>query len=328
MNPSTRSIVCLLTITVLIAGFSSAGHAQGRTKIRYALGDVISMDELPLLIAVEQSKQRGVDVEITSFKSEEVATQAVINGQADVGQGTPYAAVQKLSVPIRFFYQLSSLLFYPVVNKENYKTWKDLDGQEIAVQGRGSGTEAIMMLAAKEHGIKYKNVSYVPGSQVRALALLKGNIRATILDAPNKNLVMKDGADKFIILPLGNVKASDEALFAMKEFLDKNQAGVRIFVEELTKVARAINANPKWVLEQRKKLGLLKDLPAKMQEEILPFFQEAVENGVYPNDGGFGNAVKNDLEFFYLSGALKGENLKAEDFWDLGPLKSALANVK
>ena len=328
MNPSTRSIVCLLTITVLIAGFSSAGHAQGRTKIRYALGDVISMDELPLLIAVEQSKQRGVDVEITSFKSEEVATQAVINGQADVGQGTPYAAVQKLSVPIRFFYQLSSLLFYPVVNKENYKTWKDLDGQEIAVQGRGSGTEAIMMLAAKEHGIKYKNVSYVPGSQVRALALLKGNIRATILDAPNKNLVMKDGADKFIILPLGNVKASDEALFAMKEFLDKNQAGVRIFVEELTKVARAINANPKWVLEQRKKLGLLKDLPAKMEEEILPFFQEAVENGVYPNDGGFGNAVKNDPEFFYLSGALKGENLKAEDFWDLGPLKSALANVK
>ena len=328
MNPSTRSIVCLLTITVLIAGFSSAGHAQGRTKIRYALGDVISMDELPLLIAVEQSKQRGVDVEITSFKSEEVATQAVINGQADVGQGTPYAAVQKLSVPIRFFYQLSSLLFYPVVNKENYKTWKDLDGQEIAVQGRGSGTEAIMMLAAKEHGIKYKNVSYVPGSQVRALALLKGNIRATILDAPNKNLVMKDGADKFIILPLGNVKASDEALFAMKEFLDKNQAGVRILVEEPTKVARAINANPKWVLEQRKKLGLLKDLPAKMEEEILPFFQEAVENGVYPNDGGFGNAVKNDLEFFYLSGALKGENLKAEDFWDLGPLKSALANVK
>lgn len=328
MNPSTRSIVCLLTITVLIAGFSSTGHAQGRTKIRYALGDVISMDELPLLIAVEQSKQRGVDVEITSFKSEEVATQAVINGQADVGQGTPYAAVQKLSVPIRFFYQLSSLLFYPVVNKENYKTWKDLDGQEIAVQGRGSGTEAIMMLAAKEHGIKYKNVSYVPGSQVRALALLKGNIRATILDAPNKNLVMKDGADKFIILPLGNVKASDEALFAMKEFLDKNQAGVRIFVEELTKVARAINANPKWVLEQRKKLGLLKDLPAKMEEEILPFFQEAVENGVYPNDGGFENAVKNDLEFFYLSGALKGENLKAEDFWDLGPLKSALANVK
>jgi NitT/TauT family transport system substrate-binding protein len=322
------SVVSLVIVAVLIGWLASDTRAQSRTKIRYALGDVISIDELPLLIAVEQAKARGVDVEVTAFKSEEVATQAVINGQADVGQGTPYAAIQKVNVPIRFFYQLSALQFFPVVNKESYKSWKDLDGQEIAVQGRGSGTEAIMILAAKEHGIKYKNVSYVPGSQVRALALLKGNIKATILDAPNKNMVMKDAPDKFIILPLGNLKASDEALFATREFLDKNQAGVRIFLEELIKVNRAINATPKWVLEERKKLGLLKELPAKMEDEILPFYQEAVQNGVFPNDGGGESAAKNDLEFYGLSGAIKGENLKVDDFWYLAPLKAALANIK
>jgi NitT/TauT family transport system substrate-binding protein len=328
MKQRTKWIVNLPIVAALIGALATAAMAQGRTKIRYALGDVISIDELPLLIAVEHAKQRGVDVEVTSFKSEEVATQAVINGQADVGQGTPYAALQKVSVPIRFFYQLSALQFFPVVNKESYKSWKDLDGQEIAVQGRGSGTEAIMLLAAKEHGIKYKNVSYVPGSQVRALALLKGNIKATILDAANKSMVMKEAPDKFVILPLGNVKASDEALFATREFLDKNQAGIRIFLEELTKVNRTINANPKSVLEQRKKLGLLKDIPAKMEDEILPFFQEAVQNNVFPNDGGAESAPKNDLEFYSLSGALKGEGLKAEDFWYLAPLKAALANVK
>ena len=324
-RPLLKAIVFILAVAWIVPGES---WAQGRTKIRYALGDVISIDELPLLIAVERSKARGVDVEVTAFKSEEVATQAVINGQADVGQGTPYAALQNVKLPIRFFYQLSALQFFPVVNKESYKTWKDLDGQEIAVQGRGSGTEAIMILAAKEHGIKYKSVSYVPGSQVRATALLKGNIKATILDATNKNLVMKEAPDKFIILPLGNVKASDEALFATREFLDKNQAGIRIFIEELIKVNRAINANPKSVLDERKKLGLLKDLPAKLEGEILPFFQEAVPNGVFPNDGGGESAAKNDLEFYALSGAIKGENLKVEDFWHLAPLKAALANVK
>ena len=328
MNRIEKSIVNLLLAALFIAGLTNIAAAQGRTKIRYALGDVISIDELPLLIAVERAKARGVDVEITAFKSEELATQAVINGQSDVGQGTPYAALQKVTVPIRFFYQLSALQFFPVVNKESYKSWKDLDSQEIAVQGRGSGTEAIMILAAKQHGIKYKNISYVPGSQVRALALLKGNIKATILDAPNKNMVMKEAPDKFIILPLGNVKASDEALFATREFIDKNQAGIRIFIEELVKVNRSINANPKSVLDERKKLGLLSDLPAKMEDEILPFFQEAVQNGVFPNDGGMESAAKNDLEFYSLSGALKGENLKAEDFWHLAPLKAALANVK
>ena len=328
MVPIAKSVVSLLILVTLAGALASDAGAQGRTKIRYALGDVISIDELPLLIAVERAKARGVDVEVTAFKSEEVATQAVINGQADVGQGTPYGALQRVSVPIRFFYQLSALMFFPVVNKDSYKSWKDLDGQEIALQGRGSGTEAIMLLAAKQHGIKYGNLSYVPGSQVRALALLKGNIKATILDAPNKNRVMKEAPDKFVILPLGNVKASDEALFATREFLDKNQAGIAIFLEELIKVNRAINANPKWVLDERKKLGLLKELPAKMEDEILPFFQEAAQNGVFPNDGGGESAAKNDLEFYGLSGALKGDNLKVEDFWHFAPLKAALANVK
>jgi NitT/TauT family transport system substrate-binding protein len=328
MIPLTKSLVGILVVAAWVGGLVGEVAAQGRTKIRYALGDVISIDELPLLIAAEHAKARRVDVEITAFKSEEVATQAVINGQADVGQGTPYAALQKVTVPIRFFYQLSALQFFPVVAKESYKGWKDLDGQEIAVQGRGSGTEAIMILAAKQHGIKFKSISYVPGSQVRRLALMKGNIKATILDATNKNLVLKEAPDKFIVLPLGDVKASDEALFATREFLDKNQAGIRVFLEELVKVNRAINANPKWVLDERKKLGLLKDLPAKMEGEILPFFQEAVQNGVFPNDGGLDGAVQNDLEFYSLSGALKGENLKAEDFWHLAPLKAALANVK
>ena len=101
-----------------------------------------------------------------------------------------------------------------------------------------------MLLMAKEHGIKYKSISYVPGSQVRALAMLKGNIRATILDSTNKNFLMKEGGSKFTVLPLGNVKASDEALFARRDWLDKNAGAVQVFVEELVRVNREINKDP------------------------------------------------------------------------------------
>jgi NitT/TauT family transport system substrate-binding protein len=322
------SLAASLLVTLLAGAFAGDVWAQSRTKIKYALGDVISVDELPLLVAIERARSRGVDVEVTSFKSEDVATQAVINGQADIGQGTPYAAVQKVNIPIRFFYQMSALQFFPIVNVEHYKTWKDLDGQEIVVHARGSGTEAIMRLMAKEHNITYKNVSFVPGSNVRALGLLKGTIKVSILDATNKNYVMKEAPGKFAILPLGQVKASDEALFATTAFLNKNQAAVAIFVEELIKVNREINKNPKSILEQREKLGLLKDLPAKLEAEILPYFQEGVQGGIFPNDGGGESAAKNDLEFFQLSGALKGENLKVSDFWSFAPLKAALAKVK
>jgi NitT/TauT family transport system substrate-binding protein len=123
------------------------------------------------------------------------------------------------------------------------------------------------------------------------------------------------------------VKASDEALFATRDYLEKNQAAVAIFVEELVRVSRQINRDPGSVLDERKKLGLLKDLPAKLEGEILPFFQEGVRNGIFPNDGGGERAARNDLEFFRLSGQLKGDNLKVEDFWHLGPLRTALAKV-
>jgi len=330
MHNSARSSGAAALLALLFAGapFCDALAQSRTTTIKYALGDVVSVDELPLLVAVERAKRRGVTVEVTAFKSEEVATQAVINGQADIGQGTPYAAIQKVNVPIRFFYQMSALQFFPIVNVEHYKSWKDLDGQDIVVHTRGSGTEAIMRLMAKEHRITYKSVSFVPGSNVRALGLLKGTIKASILDATNKNYVMKEAPGKFAILPVGQVKASDEALFATQAFLDKNQAAVAIFVEELIKINRETNKDPKSILEQRAKLRLLRDLPAKLEAEILPFFEEAAKSGVFPNDGGGESAAKNDLEFFQLSGALKGENLKVGDFWNFASLKAALAKVK
>ena len=307
---------------------AAAGTVNAQTKIKYALGDVLGIDDLPLLVAAERAKKRGVEIEITPFKNEDIATQAVINGQADVGQGTPYAALEKVNVPIRFFVQLWSLQFFPVVANEHYKGWKDLDGQEIAVQGRGSGTEAIMILMAKQHGIKYKNISYVPGSNVRAIGLLKGTIRASILDATNKNYVMKEAPGKFTVLPLGQVKASDESLFARVEYLQKNQAAVTVFVEELVRVNREINKNPMSIVEERKKLGLLKDLPAKLDDEMPTYFKEGVAGGIFPNDGGVESAPKNDLEFFALSGSIKKENPKVEDFWHLAPLKAALGKLK
>src|SRR5574341_727715 len=174
------SRAALAAAALLLGAAGGAVQVQAATTIRYALGDVVSVDELPLLVAVERAKKRGVNVQVQAFKSEEVATQAVINGQADIGQGTPYAALEKVNVPIRFFCQLTSLQFYPIVNKEFYQSWRDLDGQEIAVHARGSGTEAIMSLMAKQHGIKYKSVSYVPGSNVRAPALPEGSIKASI----------------------------------------------------------------------------------------------------------------------------------------------------
>src|SRR5690606_19183393 len=150
----------------------AAGPAMAEGTMHIAFGDIATIETLPFQIAIERAKERGVDIQVSYVKSEDIASQAVVGGQADVGVGTPYALLQKVKAPIRMFYQISSLRFFPIVNTEFYKTWKDLDGQEIAVHSRGSGTEAIMELMAQRNDITYGSISYVPGSEVRAGALL------------------------------------------------------------------------------------------------------------------------------------------------------------
>ncbi|MFK7746675.1 MAG: hypothetical protein AB8B47_16585 [Roseobacter sp.] len=133
---------------------------------------------------MERTKERGIDMEMTFFNSEDVAVQAVLSGEAYIGMGAPSAFMANLKAPIRMFYHMSTLLFFPVVNSEVYSGWSDLDGQEITIHSRGSGTEALMRWMEKVHCIEYANVSNVPGSEVRAGAALQDTINASIVERP------------------------------------------------------------------------------------------------------------------------------------------------
>ncbi|MDH3473363.1 MAG: ABC transporter substrate-binding protein [Rhodospirillales bacterium] len=306
--------------------FAAATGAQAAGKIRIAFGDIATVETLNFQIAIERAKARGVEIDVAYLKSEDIAAQAVVSGDADVGVGTPYALLQKVRAPIRMFYQLSSLRFFPIVNTEFYQDWKDLDGEEIVVHSRGSGTEAIMNLMAQRHGIAYKSVSYVPGSEVRAGAMLQGNIKATIVDSANRRLLQQKGPDKFKVLPLGDINASDEALYANTEFLAREGEAVGVLVEELLGVWREINKDPGAAKAGREKLGLLPELPADLAGEIDPYFEEAVAVGMFPDNGGVESAAQDDFAFYSVAGQLEGDpkDLKVEDFWDYGPLEAAL----
>jgi NitT/TauT family transport system substrate-binding protein len=304
----------------------AGGAAQAQDKpMRIAFGDIPSVESLYFLIAVERTKEKGVPVEMSFVKSEDIAAQAVLGGQADIGVGTPYAMLQKVRAPMRLFYQMNTLKFFPVVNTEAYKTWKDLDGQEVTVNSRGSGTEAVMKLAADKNGIKYKNISYVPGSEVRLGALLQGTVKASILDSTNHKLLMERGGGKFAVLPLDNVSATDDALFASADYLKNNQKGVDALVESLLATIREINANPAVVAELRTKYKLLPDLPKQLEDDIVRYYKDASASKSMSPTGGTMDAAKNDLTFFNLAGQITGEpaSLKVEDFWEFGPLDRA-----
>jgi NitT/TauT family transport system substrate-binding protein len=318
-------------ISLILKGAASAAvlfaftvAADAAEKVRVALGDVVSVETLAFAVAMERAKDRGVDYEITSFAKEELSIQSMINGQSDIGVGTPYSVIQKSKLPLKNIYQMSRLVFFPVASKE-YKTWKDMDGQPITFHARGTGTEAIGNIIAKREGITFGDRSYVPGSENRIIAMMNGQIKATIVDLANKNLLMSKAGDKFHVLPSLDEAASDELVFASEGWLKDNREQANIIVEELHKLWREMKADPGVIEAERAKRNLLADQPKEVLDEVVPFYTEAVKEGVFAPLEDPAAVAKVDFSFYTEAGQLEGpaENLKVEDFWDLGPLDAA-----
>ena len=319
-----RSVAAAAVVGMITGTAFGASSAQAAEKVRVALGDVVSVETLAFLIALERAKDRGVDYEMTSFAKEELAIQSIVNGQADLGVGTPYSVIQKAKVPLKVVFQMSRLVFFPVASNE-YKDWEDLNGEPFTFHARGTGTEAIGNIIAKREGIEFGQRSYVPGSENRIIAMMKGQINATIVDLSNKNKLMEMAGDKFHVLPGVSEVPSDELVFANQNWITEHPEAVNVVVEEMLKLWNEMSQNPAIIEEERSKRNLLADQPKEILAEVVPFYTEGVKEGLFSPTGGGMAAAKADFEFYTEAGQMDGpaDTLSVEEYWNLEPLNAA-----
>ena len=175
-------------------------------------------------------------------------------------------------------------------------------------------------------GIKFGERSYVPGSANRVVALVAGQADATIIDLSNKNKVMRQHGDKFNVLPMFDVEASDEALFANLDWIKANEGDVQIFVDALLGVWQEMNADPAVVRRETNPDGPIGQLPPEILDSLDDFYADAVEGGLYDPNGGGRKAAMADLEWYSQAGQLEGDasTLDIDDFWYMAPLDAAM----
>lgn len=293
--------------------------------IRIALAETPSDELAAFFVALDRAKAMGLDYEWTAFSDEELAIQAVLSGQMDIGFGTPYAAMQRSKAPVRIIFQLSKLKFFPVTTKK-YSSLADLDGEPILLHSRGGGTDSIANVIEDKEGIKLGDRSYVPGSANRVVALVAGQANATIIDLSNKNKVMRQHADKFNVLPMFEVEASDEALFANLDWIKENEDDVNTFVKALVSTWQDMSNDPSMIRAETDPNGPIGQLPPEILAELDGFYADAVEGGLYDPNGGGRVAANADLEWYSAAGQLQGDpsTLDIEEFWYLAPLDAAL----
>jgi len=317
-------IKLIKTIFVTVFLFSTVMVSSSYAKsIRIALAEPPSDELAAFFLALDRAKVNGLDYEWTAFSDEELAIQSVLSGQMDIGFGTPYSAMQKSKAPIRIIYQLSKLKFFPVTTKD-YNELEDLNGEPILLHSRGGGTDSIANVIEERLGIKFGERSYISGSANRVAALLANQAQATIIDLSNKNKIMASHGDKFNTLPMFDVDASDEALFANVDWIKANEESVNIFVSALLSVYRDMANDPTIIRRETNPDGPIGELPDEVLAELDGFYTDAVAGGLYDINGGGAKAAMADMEWYSKAGQLEGDisSLKIEDFWYLKPLDS------
>ena len=319
-----KTLLKKTAVAAIALGLSVSAAAAD--KIRIALAETPSDELAAFFVALERAKANGLDYEWTAFSDEELAIQAVLSGQMDIGFGTPYAAMQRSKAPLRIVFQLSKLKFFPVTTKK-YSSLNDLDGEPILLHSRGGGTDSIANVIEDRLSMKFGERSYVPGSSNRVAALLGGRADATIIDLSNKNKLMRSEAgSNFNVLEMFEVEASDEALFGNLNWIQENEEDVAIFVEALVSTWQDMHEDPTIIRKETNPDGPIGQLPKEILDELDGFYSDAVEGGLYDPNGGGRKAAQADMEWYSSAGQLEGDpsELNIEDFWYLAPLDAAM----
>lgn len=319
----TKSTIGVILGTLLATLIVFAGPAQAN-KIRIALAETPSDELAAFFVALDRAQKNGLDYEWTAFSDEELAIQAILSGQMDIGFGTPYSVMQRSKAPVRIIFQLSKLKFFPVTSKK-YSKLEDLNGEPIMLHSRGGGTESIANVIEDRLNMKFGKRSYVPGSANRIAALIAGQTDATIVDLSNKNKLVKLHGNNFNVLPMFEVDASDEALFANLNWIKANSKDVDIFVGALVSVYQDMMKDPTIISRETNPDGPIGQLPKEVLGNLDQFYTDAVAGGLYDANGGGMKAAKADMEWYSKAGQLQGDatSLNINDFWYMEPLNKA-----
>ena len=166
----------LLIITV---GFTSGSEAQAQKKVRFAYPSSADMGDIPSLLAWEQLKKQGIEVVPTFFPKTDLAVQAVVAGEADIGSAAGIAVVKAVEsgMNIRIIGE-QVRNEWQLVTPVSFKDVKQLDGKRVGYHAPITVTEALVKWMAQHYKIT-PNWMIIPGSDVRSEALMRGQLDAT-----------------------------------------------------------------------------------------------------------------------------------------------------
>ena len=315
-----------LLLLMLILGSLWGGEVQAQKKVRFAYPSSADMGDIPSLLAWEQLKKQGIEVIPTFFPKTDLAVQAVVAGEADMGSAAGIAVVKAvesgmnvriIGEQVRNEWQLVT----PVAVKDP----KQLDGKRVGYHAPITVTEALVKWMAVHYKIS-PTWMIIPGSDVRAEALMRGQLDATPAEIGDVLNILQAKPGEFHVL-ISYAKTFPQLIgsmyFARADYVQKNAATVESVLEAILNAHRSA--------EERS--GLVKENALRLLPETKPQLIEATaatykELRIWDVNGGASkDRGEASIKFFEESGLLKKGAVSYQQAFDTGPLEKVLKKI-
>jgi NitT/TauT family transport system substrate-binding protein len=324
MTKSFAKLSALLL--VLILGLIWSREAQAQKKVRFAYPSSADMGDIPSLLAWEQLKKQGIEVVPTFFPKTDLAVQAVVAGEADIGSAAGIAVVKAVEsgMNVRIIGE-QVRNEWQLVTPVSLKDPKQLDGKRVGYHAPITVTEALVKWMAQHYKIN-PNWMIIPGSDVRAEALMRGQLDATPAEIGDVLNILSAKPGQFHVL-ISYAKSFPQLIgsmyFARADYVQKNSATVESVLEAILKTHRRAEERPASIKENA--LRLLPETKPELIEATAAAYKELRIWDV--NGGASKDRGDASIKFFEESGLLKKDAVGFKQAFDTGPLDKVLKNI-
>jgi NitT/TauT family transport system substrate-binding protein len=323
----TRSFLKLSALAVGFAvGLALAAPAHAQKKVRFAYPSSADMGDVPSLLAWEQLKKQGIEVVPTFFPRTDLAVQAVVAGEADIGSAAGIAVVKAvesgmnvrvIGEQVRNEWQLVA----PV----SFKDPKQLDGKRVGYHAPITVTEALVKWMAQHYKIT-PNWLIIPGSDVRAEALMRGQLDATPAEIVDVLNILNAKPGQFHVL-ISYAKIFPQLIgsmyFSRADYLQKEAGTVDSVIEAILRAHRNAEERPASVRENA--LRLLPETKPELIDAIAASYKDL---RIWDVNGGAGRERgEASIKFFEDAGLLKKGAVTFPQSFDTGPLDRVLKKI-
>jgi NitT/TauT family transport system substrate-binding protein len=324
MGKWTRGLLAVSLILTL--GFCYSSEAQAQKKVRFAYPSSADMGDIPSLLAWEQLKKQGIEVVPTFFPKTELAVQAVVAGEADMGSAAGIAVVKAVEsgMNVRIIGE-QVRNEWQLVTPVSIKEIKQLDGKRVGYHAPITVTEALVKWMAQHYKIA-PNWMIIPGSDVRSEALMRGQLDATPAEIGDVLNILSAKPGQFHVL-ISYAKTFPQLIgsmyFARADYVQKNGATVEAVLEAILRAHRNAEERPQSVKENA--LRLLPETKPELVEATAATYKELRIWDI--NGGADQKRGEASIKFFEESGLLKKDAVSVKQAFDTDPLDKVVKKI-